>query len=82
MKTYRDIFTIVERWRLNLSIYGNPRIACMLKDSNGNLKRFQTASNASCGYSIENYELGSPLDIEYHITKTGTRIIDYINNHW
>ena len=82
MKTYNGKFKIVERWSLNNSVNGNPKFACLLKDSDGELSQFRTQTDASCGYAFENYKIGSVIDIDYHITRSGINVIERINNHW
>lgn len=63
--------------RLNNSVWGNPRYLVTIKDEIGNYFYAKTASNASCGYSIDNY-YGKKTLFHYHITKAGNNIIDDI----
>lgn len=70
---------IINLERLNNSVYGNPRYQVTIKDESGFYFYAKTASNASCGYSIDNY-YGKKMLFHYHITKTGNNIIDVIDS--
>lgn len=71
------IGTIIKLERLNNSVWGNPRYLVTIKDEAGFYFYAKTASDASCGYSIDNY-YGKKKLFHYHITKTGNNIIDNI----
>lgn len=69
--------------RRNCSIYGNPCSAVTFTDSKGNYHRAKTASNSSAGYTIDNYryaENNAPIFLEYHFTRSGNCIIDFIKH--
>jgi len=67
------------------STMGNPSYWICFSDSEGNFHRGYTASNASAGYTANNYqyaENGSPIYLKYHFTrKTGACIIDFIKHN-
>ena len=63
--------------RLNSSYYGNPRYEGTFEDAEGNELYAKTASDSACGYSFLN-EREKTRVIEYHETRTGNLIIDYI----
>ena len=71
------IGTIIKLERLNNSVWGNPRYLVTIKDEAGFYFYAKTASDASCGYSIDNY-YGKKKLFHYHITKAGNNIIDNI----
>ena len=62
----------------NHSLYGNPSYYINFENEKGELIKGYTAANASCGYSCTNPDLREFAYIEYHITKGGKIIIDYI----
>jgi hypothetical protein len=65
--------------RGNSSIYGNPSYYAEFETPNGETISGKTASNAACAYGISNYENGRRLaTIEYHETRSGNIIFDYI----
>lgn len=72
------IGTIVKLERLNNSVWGNPRYKVTIKDEAGGYFHAKTASDASCGYSIDNC-YGKKRVFHYHITKAGNNIIDDID---
>lgn len=72
------IGTVIKLERLNNSVWGNPRYFVTLKDEAGNFFYAKTASDVSCGYSIDNY-YGKKKLFHYHITKAGNNIIDDID---
>ena len=39
----------------------------------------KTASNAKCGYTVENFRDGRACNVSYHITNSGNTIIDSIS---
>ena len=68
---------LVRYERRNNSYYGNPKYMGVFEEENGDYLIGTTASNASCAYSF----LNNPdcmKNIEYHETKTGNIVIDYI----
>lgn len=69
---------ILGRERLNNSYSGNPAWRLFLESEFGSFFA-RTASDAACGYSVSNYKIGSTIEIQYHTTRNGTDIIDYIN---
>lgn len=71
--------TIIKLERLNNSVRGNPRYWVIIKDEAGFYFYAKTASDASCGYSIDNY-YGKKKLFHYHITKAGNNIIDDIDS--
>lgn len=73
------IGTIIKLERLNNSVWGNPRYSVTIKDEAGFSFYAKTASDASCGYSIDNY-YGKKKLFHYHITKAGNNIIDDIDS--
>lgn len=72
------IGTIIKLERLNNSVCGNPRYRVTIKDESCFYFYAKTASDASCGYSIDNYYDKKKL-FHYHITKVGNNIIDDID---
>lgn len=66
----------------NHSYYGNPSYWVAFADSEGNYHRGYTASNAQCGYTVQNYRnsFGGEIWLEYHFTRKGTCIIDHIRD--
>ena len=66
----------------NHSLYGNPSYYINFENEKGELIKGYTAANASCGYSCTNPDLREFAYIEYHITKGGKIIIDYICNKY
>ena len=68
---------LVNYERRNNSIYGNPSwYVCF--DNGTNSIMGKTASNAQCGYTVENFRDGRICNVNYHITKGGSTIIDGI----
>ena len=67
--------------RGNSSMYGNPSYYADFETPDGEIISGKTASNAACAYGITNYENGGKLaTIEYHETRTGNIIFDYIRD--
>ena len=63
--------------RRNNSIYGNPSwYVCFANGADRIMGR--TASNAQCGYVVENFRDGRACNVTYHITKGGNTVIDKI----
>lgn len=63
-------------WHHN-SYYGNPSY-CVWFECDGDILYGKTASNAQCGYTINNF-LDKLTNITYHITKNNNIIIDYVS---
>lgn len=63
--------------RRNNSIYGNPSYNVSFSNGSEEITG-KTASNASCGYSLTNFSNGRACNVEYHITRAGNTVIDYI----
>ena len=66
----------------NRSIYGNPSYNIAFEDETGEEITGYTAPNAVCAYGIKNPELKEFAYIEYHSTKSGKIVIDYIFNKY
>ena len=64
--------------RLNCSIYGNPAFYAEFENAAGETLKGRTASNAACAYGFLNRK-EQPRKIEYHITKKGNIIFDYVD---
>lgn len=71
--------TLIRKTRRNCSIYGNPAWTVKL-DHNGEIIEGKTASDASCGYSVDNYHTGDTITVKGHYTRAGNFIIDYIKD--
>lgn len=66
----------------NTSVYGNPSYYIAFEDEKGKLIIGYTAPNSSCAYGAKNPDLREFAYIEYHITKSGKVVIDYICNKY
>ena len=66
----------------NTSSYGNPSYYITFENEKGELIKGYTVANSSCAYSCTNSDLREFAYIEYHITKGGKIIIDYICNKY
>ena len=64
----------------NTSVYGNPSYNVVFEDETGETIKGYTAPNADCAYGIKNPDLKEFAYIEYHTTKSGKIVIDYIFN--
>lgn len=64
----------------NSSVYGNPSYFIAFEDEKGKLIIGYTKPNAECAYGCKNPELREFAYIEYHFTKSGKIVIDYIFN--
>ena len=62
----------------NRSVYGNPSYYITFDNEKGEEIKGYTAPNAACAYGCKNPELREFAYIEYHITKGGKIVIDYI----
>ena len=63
--------------RRSNSYYGNPKYFGVFEDENGGVLGATTATNSACAYVFTN----SPektRKVNYHITKSGNKIIDRI----
>ena len=69
---------LVSYERRNSSAYGNPAwYVCFESGTDSIIGR--TASNAQCGYTVENFRDGRACNVSYHITNSGNTIIDSIS---
>ena len=64
----------------NRSVYGNPSYYITFENEEGETIKGYTAANAACAYGAKNPELREFAYIEYHSTKSGKVVIDYIFN--
>ena len=64
----------------NTSLYGNPSYYITFENEEGETIKGYTAPNSSCAYGCKNPDLREFAYIEYHITKGGKIVIDYICN--
>lgn len=74
-QTFKGI--LIDYERRNNSINGNPKYFGVFKNENGEVLRATTGTDSSCAYSFLNNKEKSRV-IEYHETRTGNLIIDYI----
>lgn len=83
MKKYNEgKCKLIYRERRNLSRNGNPRHYVVFETPDGREIAGTTATDAACGYGISNYDGGRQLaNIEYHITRTGNIIFDFIRDY-
>ena len=82
MKTQRikTIGKIKEVQFRNKSVYGNPSYYITFENSEGEEITGYTSPNSSCAYGCKNPDLREFAYIEYHSTKSGKIVIDYICN--
>ena len=66
----------------NRSVYGNPSYYITFENEEGETIKGYTAPNAECAYGCKNPELREFAYIEYHVTKSGKIVIDYIFNKY
>lgn len=66
----------------NTSVYGNPSYYITFEDEKGEEIEGYTAPNSSCAYGAKNPCLREFAYIEYHATKSGKIVIDYICNQY
>ena len=66
----------------NRSVYGNPSYYITFEDETGEEITGYTAANSSCAYGCKNPDLREFAYIEYHSTKSGKIVIDYICNKY
>ena len=64
----------------NSSVYGNSSYFITFEDEKGEEIEGYTAPNSSCAYGCKNPDLREFAYIEYHTTKGGKIVIDYIFN--
>ena len=77
MKKFTFTGKLIRYERRNNSYYGNPKYFGIFENENGEILQAATASNASCAYEFLNQK-NNEREITYHTTKTGNKIIDYI----
>ena len=82
MKTERNkvISKIKDVTFRNRSVYGNPSYYITFDDETGETIKGYTSPNADCAYGCRNEDLREFAYIEYHKTKSGKIVIDYIFN--
>ena len=82
MKTQRIkvISKIKEVQFRNKSVYGNPSYYVLFENEKGEEIKGYTSPNSSCAYGCKNPDLKEFAYIEYHTTKGGKIVIDYIFN--
>lgn len=66
----------------NTSYYGNPSYYITFENEEGETIKGYTAPNAACAYGCKNPDLKEFAYIEYHKTKSGKIVIDYICNKY
>ena len=66
----------------NRSVYGNPSYYITFENEEGEEITGYTAPNSSCAYGCKNPDLREFAYIEYHSTKSGKIVIDYIFNQY
>ena len=66
----------------NKSVYGNPSYYITFENEEGEEITGYTAPNSSCAYGVKNPDLREFAYIEYHKTKSGKIVIDYICNQY
>ena len=77
MKKLQFTGKLVRYERKNNSINGNPKYFGVFENESGEILKATTATDASCAYGFLNNQHESRA-IEYHETKIGNYIIDYI----
>ena len=80
MTTIKTIAKIKGTAYRNTSVYGNPSYYIAFEDETGELIKGYTKPNADCAYGCKNPDLKEFAYIEYHTTKSGKIVIDYIFN--
>ena len=70
----------VELERLNNSYYGNPRALVRFRTADGQEITGKTATDSQAGYTVDNWRYHKIADVEAHITRAGSVIVDYIRN--
>ena len=79
IKTIAKIKNVTFR---NRSVYGNPSYYITFENEEGEEIEGYTAPNSACAYGAKNPDLKEFAYIEYHVTKSGKIIIDYICNQY
>lgn len=74
-QTFKGI--LIGHERMNNSVNGNPKYYGVFENEHGDILRATTGTDVACAYSFLNKQDKSRV-IEYHITRTGNVIIDYI----
>ena len=76
----RKIFVgkLVSYERRNNSCEGNPKFYGIFENAEGERLEGTTATNASCAYGFLN-KINDVREVEYHTTRSGNNIIDYIH---
>lgn len=84
MKTNRQktIAKIKDVTFKNRSVYGKPSYFITFEDETGKEITGYTSPNADCAYGCTNSDLREFAYIEYHKTKSGKIVIDYIFNKY
>ena len=77
MKKLQFTGKLISYERLENSEYGNPKYYGVFENENGDILKATTGTDCSCGYSFLNNQ-NEVRTIDYHETKTGNYIIDYI----
>ena len=77
MKKLKFTGKLISYERLENSINGNPKYFGVFENENGDVLKAITASDASCAYMFLNNQ-NEIRTLEYHETKAGNYIIDYI----
>ena len=80
MKTQRQktIGKIKDVTFKNKSVYGNPSYYILFETEEGETIKGYTKPNADCAYGCRNEDLKKFAYIEYHATKGGKIVIDFI----
>lgn len=78
MKTTKIIGRVISTSPKGVSVNGNPSYYVTFADNEGNVYHGYTASDASCGYGCGNCEYKKSAYIEFHYTRSGNIVIDYI----
>lgn len=78
MKKQNGIFIIKELRRGNNSYYGNPSYFITAENEHGETVTGRTASNAAIGYALGYTYEGRAVNMEYHYTRGGSLIFDYL----
>jgi hypothetical protein len=77
MKKKIFVGKLVDYERMNCSCYGNPKFYGVFENENGETLKATTATNAGCAYGFLN-KIDELREVEYHTTRNGNHIIDYI----
>lgn len=77
MKRKFFVGKLVKYERRNNSYEGNPKFYGVFENEKGEKLEGVTATNANCAYAFLN-NIDQVVEIEYHTTRNGNNIIDYI----